>query len=273
MAEGLIFLRIVVSFGYLASCICYIRFFYTKDPLWGRWGARSLGGSLSVHTVLLFFLAFNLGRLPLASPWEALSACMWLFGLVYLFLEARLKERSLGAFILPIILILQTLSGVFIDVNKPLSHVLTGIFFELHVLLMLLAYSGFAISFIVSIMYILLSHEIQARHLGLFYARMPSLEFLDRLSAQAILLGFLVITVGGITGVIMASKAWGFFWKWDPKLSSVFVAWLIYTLFLLTRWVAGWRGQRSAYISVVGFLWVLFNFLILSHFFTNLHTF
>ena len=60
---------------------------------------------------------------------------------------------------------------------------------------------------------------------------------------------------------VWAHNAWGSYWSWDPKETWSLITWLIYAALLHLRLVRGWRGKRTAVLSLVGFASVLFTYL------------
>ncbi len=229
--------------------------------------------AVAVHTGYLALITFRIGHLPVSDTFTVLTTCSWFFVLVYLVLEVRLREMTMGVFFLPVVILLQLISNGFINFDKPLAPVLSELFFEVHVALMISAYSAFTISFITSIMYILLSREMQSKRLGIFFERLPSLEFFDRLSNHAVNIGLVLVTLGIILGVFMGISVWEGGWVLDPKLIAVLVSWAIYAVHLISRRSIGWQGRRAAIISVIGFNWLLFSFLIVTTFFSKIHNF
>ncbi|MEJ2158770.1 MAG: c-type cytochrome biogenesis protein CcsB [Desulfobacteraceae bacterium] len=89
---------------------------------------------------------------------------------------------------------------------------------------------------------------------------LPELNIVDELTHQLIMFGFLLLTVGIITGSVWANSAWGRYWGWDPKETWSFITWLIYAALLHFRMMRGWRGKRIAVLSIVGFAAVLFTY-------------
>ena len=89
---------------------------------------------------------------------------------------------------------------------------------------------------------------------------LPELNIVDELTHQLIMFGFLLLTVGIITGAVWANSAWGRYWGWDPKETWSFITWLIYAALLHFRMMRGWRGKRIAVLSIIGFAAVLFTY-------------
>jgi len=257
-----------ISFGYY---LYYFRFKKSETETRLRiWLALSAG----CHTIYVVLLGLKLQHIPVGDVFQVLTTCAWFFVLVYLVLEIRVKVMTMGVFFIPIILILHGISSAFIDFDKPLPELLSSILlFEFHVAIMISAYAAFSISFITSIMYILLAREMRTRKLGIFFQRLPSLEYVDRLSNHAVNIGLALVTVGIALGFYMGMNVWEGKWVLDPKLLAVVVSWIIYIVHYVTRRAIGWQGRRAAVISVVGFNWLLFSFIIVNLFFSTFHNF
>jgi cytochrome c-type biogenesis protein CcsB len=87
------------------------------------------------------------------------------------------------------------------------------------------------------------------------------LDLLDTTAYACIVVGFSMITIGLITGVVYAKAVWGRFWSWDPKEVWSAITWLFYAALLHERLTVGWRGRRSAIMAIIGFGVLLFTFL------------
>lgn len=264
----------LVAFAYVLALAHYVKAFRAGKDETRRRSWQLAAVAMALHLGYLIHLGLVIGRVPVTSVFETLTACAWFFGVAYLGLEWRLHETSLGLFILPIIIVLHTLSSFFLDLNRALPPILMHeLVFEIHVVILLFSYSAFAISFIASLLYLLLSREIQRKSTGLFYRRLPSLAFFDVLSNRGVNIGLLFLTLGVLLGIYEGSKIAEEFFKWDAKFFAVALTWLIYFFHLLGRFKLGWQGRRAALISLLGFGSVLFSFLIVSLAFSEVHHF
>jgi ABC-type transport system involved in cytochrome c biogenesis permease subunit len=137
---------------------------------------------------------------------------------------------------------------------------------------------------VIGITYVLLFKEIKARHLGFFYARIPSLQVLDKMNRRAIIFGWTFLTVGLLSGVAFAFEALAHpgsagvpqvqaMSVGDPKIIVALVCWAVYSFELFAARRIGWGGRRAAYLSALGFVIVLLNFVPISYFFTKSHNF
>ncbi|MEO5360414.1 MAG: c-type cytochrome biogenesis protein CcsB [Nitrospirota bacterium] len=101
-----------------------------------------------------------------------------------------------------------------------------------------------------------------------------SLDFLEDLNYKVIAVGFPIFTLGGlIFGAIWADQAWGVYWSWDPKETWSLISWLVYAFYLHARFLRGWRGNKIAVLSSVGFITVIFTYLGVNLFLSGLHSY
>lgn len=99
-------------------------------------------------------------------------------------------------------------------------------------------------------------------------------EDLDEISYRAIAIGYPIYTLGAlIFAMIWASEAWGRFWGWDPKEVWALITWLFYAAFLHLRLSRGWQGTKSAWLSVIGFIVVMFTLIGVNLVIAGLHSY
>jgi cytochrome c-type biogenesis protein CcsB len=102
---------------------------------------------------------------------------------------------------------------------------------------------------------------------------LPPLPALDSLIYRTTVLGFLLLTLGIVTGAVWAETAWGRYWSWDPKETWSLITWFIYAALLHARLLKGWHGRRTAWLAVLGFMAVLFTYFGVSFLLTGLHSY
>ncbi len=106
-----------------------------------------------------------------------------------------------------------------------------------------------------------------------FLKRLPDSIQLENYAYRLIIIGFIFWTFTLIAGAVWAEKAWGRYWGWDTKEVWTFIIWTIYAGYIHARSTRGWRGTRSAWLAMVGFAAVMFNFTIVNIFFKGLHAY
>jgi ABC-type transport system involved in cytochrome c biogenesis permease subunit len=267
---------------YAVSAVAYAVHFARRDPAAGRAATASLLVAALAHTFVIGMQTMEVRHIPFASLPSVVSTFVWLLTLSYLYLEISTDERAMGVFILPLLVALQAIPALRPGIEDR-AAVLQGPLFGVHVSSLLFAYASFALACVIGITYVLLFTEIKAKHLGFFYARLPSLQVLDRMNQRAIVIGWIFLTLGIIVGVVWAAQARAGYGAGDPRVQAmslqdpkIFVAllcWAVYSFELFAARRIGWGGRRAAYLSAVGFGIVLLNFVPISYFLTRSHNF
>jgi ABC-type uncharacterized transport system permease subunit len=274
-------MRVIPLVCYLASAILYALHFARRSRPLGRAATAVLAGGALVHTFTIGMQTMELGQLPIAGTTGAISAFVWLLALAYLYVELTTDERAMGVFIVPLLVVLQVMPTADATPPEP-SALLSGPWFALHVSSLLFAYASFALACVIGITYMLLFTEIKAKQLGFFYARLPSLQALDRMNVRAVTVGWIFLTIGMVAGALWTPQAQvqapsdprlQAMSLLDPKVFIALVCWAVYAFELFAHRVIGWRGRRAAWLSAIGFAIVLLNFVPVSYVLTRSHNF
>lgn len=264
---------------YAAAAAAYVANFSHPKERTGRLATALLGGAVLAHTFLIGMKTMEGGYAPLVGTTAAVSAFVWLLALAYLYVELTTNERAMGAFVSVLLAALAVLPVLNSQVDER-PALLRSPLFTVHVLSMLLAYASFALAFVIGITYVLLFKEIKAKHLGFFYARLPSLQTLDVMNARAVVVGWVFLTCGLIIGGVWASqigespdpRAQAMSLA-DPKILVALVSWGTYSFALFARRAIGWSGRRAAWLSAIAFVLVLLNLVPVGYFLTRSHNF
>jgi HemX protein len=268
---------------YAAAFVAYGWHFARRAPVVGRSATTLLVAAVLAHTFVIGMETMESGQVPVGDATSAISMFVWLLAVSYLYTEVTTDERAMGVFILPLLVALQAIPALRGEdvVHAPL---LRGPLFGIHVSSLLLAYASFALACVIGITYVLLFKEIKAKHLGFFYARIPSLQVLDKMNQRAIIFGWIFLTVGILAGAAFAFQTRALpgsadvpqvqaMSLADPKIVAALVCWVVYTFELFAARRIGWGGRRAAYLSALGFAIVMLNFVPISYFFTKSHNF
>jgi len=258
---------------YAITTYCYWKDFINRKNKQTKTAQKWFITAVLAHLGLLVYFVIETGRIPISTVNESVGTFVWITASLYLIIEFKLKERSQGALILSVIVVLLAISILSFDINEEINPILYDVKFELHVLFMLLGYSGFTLSVIASILQLLLYRVIQKKELGLFFRRLPSLAYFERISDSAINVGLVFTSIGFLLGFYFATLVWTFSFYTDPKIITVLVSLLVYLIHLIGRKLGKVNGQRSALISVVGFILILFSFFIVSSLIPGAHQF
>ncbi len=203
----------------------------------------------------------GIGHAPLSNLYESLIFFAWTITLIYLYIERRHNFRIMGAIATPLAFLALAYASLSPNINdriQPLLPALKSNWLIAHVIACFIGYAAFAIAFGISIMYLVKKRDTQSTS-GLM-ERFPAPNVLEELNHQMVVLGFLFLSAGIITGAVWANSAWGRYWGWDPKETWSLITWFVYATLLHARMMRGWRGRKIAYLSIFGFGAVLFTY-------------
>jgi len=210
------------------------------------------------------------GRVPWANMYEFSISSALLILLVYL-TSLKIKDvRFIATFVTGFVLVtlFAAVSLFYVEV-KTLMPALQSYWLVIHVVVAILATSFFAIAAGLHIAYLVKSSSSAKRLMELF----PALEQLERLAYRFNVVGFVLWSFTLIAGAIWAERAWHRYWGWDTKEVWTFIIWTLYAGYLHAMATRGWNGKRAAWLGLVAFLAIIFNFTIVNQFFKGLHVY
>ena len=214
-----------VTFIYFAAFVGYLfRMTFNRD-IWGKLATYAALAGLYVQTAALALrwktsYDLGIGHVPLANFYESLIFFAWTIVLLYLVVEWRIKNKTLGVFTLPIAFFLMAFASLSPSVSsriQPLIPALQSNWLTIHVLTCFMGYAAFTIAFGLGIMYFFKSKPTDDKEESGFSRFIPGEDMLDELMYQSMALGFVFLTLGIMTGSVWAHYAWGSYWSWDPK--------------------------------------------------------
>lgn len=256
----------LTTFVYAFSAFWYIAAWVFRKTVFGRaaTGAAILGVAGNTLGIALRWVEsyrLGIGHAPLSNLYESLVFFAWAIAVLYLIIERRYANRTIGVVALPLAFLAiayASLSPHISDKIQPLLPALKSNWLIAHVVTCFVGYAAFAIAFGLSGMYLLKGRQPPGD--SFLLSRLPDAGILDELTQQMVMFGFLFLTVGIITGAVWANSAWGRYWGWDPKETWSLITWFVYATLLHARLMRGWHGKRIALLSIAGFLAVLFTY-------------
>jgi cytochrome c-type biogenesis protein CcsB len=210
------------------------------------------------------------GRVPWANMYEFSISAALLILLVYL-TSLKIKDvRFIATFVTGFVLVtlFAAVSLFYVEV-KTLMPALQSYWLVIHVVVAILATSFFCIAAGLHIAYLVKAGKSAKRLMELF----PALEQLERLAYRFNVVGFVLWSFTLIAGAIWAERAWHRYWGWDTKEVWTFIIWTLYAGYLHAMATRGWNGKRAAWLGLVAFFAVIFNFTIVNMFFKGLHVY
>ncbi|MBI5442875.1 MAG: c-type cytochrome biogenesis protein CcsB [Deltaproteobacteria bacterium] len=264
---------------YLLATLFYIVYLVSKNRSVGLVATFVALGGWLINTAAMgvrYLESYKAGYgyVPLSNMYESMTFFAWAIILIYLIFEYAYGYRSIGAFVAPLGVVgiaLVSLNPKISSDLQPLVPALQSNWLTAHVVTCFLGYAAFAVGFAISIMYLLKKRSEKAY--GNREGALPPSKVLDELSYKAVAVGFPLLTLGILTGAAWANYACGTYWSWDPKETWSLITWFFYAAYLHARFTAGWRGNRLAYLSVLGFLAVIFTYWGVNFWLSGLHSY
>jgi cytochrome c-type biogenesis protein CcsB len=256
-----------ITFVYFVSFMLYLLMMVFGRAVFGRMATFVSVAGFAANTVAIIIrwvesYKLGIGHAPFSNLYESLIFFAWTTMLLYLIVERRTKNKTSGAFVTPMAFLAMAYASFSPNVNsgiQPLIPALKSNWLISHVITCFFGYAAFGLSFGLSFMYLLKRLEREDGS-NIFLRLIPRADILDELNYQMVVIGFLMLTLGIITGSVWAHSAWGSYWSWDPKETWSLITWLIYAAVLHSRLVRGWKGKRIAILCFVGFFCVLFTY-------------
>ncbi len=218
-------------------------------------------------------------RVPWGNMYEFCTTGAFLVALIFLVTLTRKDLRFVGSFVVGLVVIM--LCAATVGFPTPVARLIPALqsyWLIVHVSIAVASSALFTITFAMSVLQLLQTSR-EAKLLAgkadtaRFLRLVPSALSLENLSYRLTAVAFVGWTFTLMAGAIWAEQAWGRYWGWDTKEVWTFVIWTVYAGYLHARATRGWTGTRAAWLSIVGYLCIVFNFTIVNIYFSGLHSY
>ena len=251
--------------------------------------------NLFITLQLLFRWSIS-GHFPISNLYESLYFLTWGITLGQLLIEREYQSPIIPSIAIPIELLTVAFACFALPEDLKLSSnlvpALRSSWLVMHVSVVMLSYAALIIGSLLSASVLFINSnkplQIRSSSSGIGGFKMSTnypvsdfvdpIEFshseeLDTLSYRSILIGFVLLTLGLISGAVWANEAWGTWWSWDPKETWAFISWLFYAAYLHMRISKGWQGRKPALLATTGFLVVIVCYLGVNFLGIGLHSY
>jgi cytochrome c-type biogenesis protein CcsB len=250
----------------------------TRRPA-ARAGIALMIVGAALHETAALLRGVAAGRVPWANMYEFAMTGTLIMVLVFLVALTRVDLKFLGAAISGFVVVLLGIATVSFHVAvSPLPPALQSYWLVLHVLVAMLGTGFFTLAAALSVAQLLQVLRRRRAEAGRpermrLLATIPEADRLENLAYRISVVGFILWTFTLIAGAIWANHAWGRYWGWDTKEVWTFIIWVVYAGYLHARATLGWRGTGSAWLNLIGYACILFNFGVVNVFFHGLHSY
>ncbi len=262
---------LITVLAYLFSLGLYTRYLYTGQEVTGKLATLLMFLGLAAHYVSLLLRARGTHTVPYHDLQGSMSLFGWLLAVTYLCLEIYHRQRTVGAFVVPIILVF--FFAAYLVPNHPGAPIpAKGVVFALHVTLSILSYSAFALSCVLSLMYLAEERLLRTRKVSDVVWRFPALDLLERMSHTSVLVGLVTIAVGTALGYVALGRQESGP-TFDPKYLVTLLVLLLYVIYFRLARTTAWRGARASRLCVFNFVLVVLSFTVVNLFLSPHHRF
>lgn len=229
---------------------------------WGKYSTLLLVLALLALLALIGVRIAATGRLPFANMYE--FTLLFCAGILAASLVARrgLESSRLDLTVGLLTLLIVSIGSSLPSELRPLMPALQSVWLSAHVATAVIAYGCFALAFCLGILSLTKSTDPGV-----------SLAEIDGRIYRLAVFGFTFLTIVIISGAVWAEEVWGNWWTWDPKETWSLVTWLVYAAYLHARRSYGWKGRKSAWMVVLGFIIVMFTLFGVSILLPGLHSY
>ena len=265
-------LVILTVLCYSAACGGYVAFLSTGRKNFGRAASLLLAVGLLLHFLAQLQRSGWGASPPYQDLYGSFSLFAWLVAVTYLGLEVFHRERSVGALVMPVVLIVFVVSAALVP-SEPVRVPAQGPLLVLHITLNVLGYAAFALSFVLSVIYLIQNRLLRDHRVRSLIWRFPALEVLERMSRSSVAVGLVSLTLGVGFGLFWFNRLEGTYWNGDPKQIITLLVLAVYAGYLWLGRSAAWRGARASALCVVNFLVVLFSYSVVNLYLSGFHRF
>ena len=250
-----------------------------KGSQWVRLLVAAASLALTAQLVLRWWQS---GHFPISNLYESLCFLAWACTLTQLLVERNYPSPIVAAAATPMGLGCVAFASFALPDQlqqaAPLVPALRSSWLVMHVSVIMVSYAALLVGSLLSVAVLFTDRgqqlELRSSSIGsggyrqaalaadgagsagfnLSSATLSLSEQLDSLSYRTITVGFLLLSIGIVSGAVWANEAWGSWWSWDPKETWALICWLVYAAYLHTRLSRGWQGRRPALVAVAGFV-------------------
>ncbi len=249
------------AMGLYAASLLFALWRLTLGKSYRHWPklALVLPGFL-FHTIYLWKLGLAQGRCPVSNLFETLCVIAWCLVAMHLTITLSGKINYVTVFYMPIVLMILIAALIVPNNQTHFEHWKETSWLALHASIIILGYAAFSLAGAVGLMYLVQEGQLRRRRLSLSFMLLPPMMRLEWLLSWLVNVGFLLLSVGLLSGMFGLYTVRGNFSQIDAKLLWSLAVWLLYLMIALARCFGKINGRWMAWLSISGCLFVLTTF-------------
>jgi ABC-type transport system involved in cytochrome c biogenesis permease subunit len=198
------------------------------------------------------------GYTPFSSLYDVTALFSAITVVIYLAMEKVYATRSAGAFVMPVVAGVVLFESVLLsdDQSAPghLAPALGNYWMHGHILAAFIGYGAFLVAASLGCMYLLKINSAGHFSRGRTVVHcLPSLDHIDRLMFESIVLGFSTFTLGTILGITWSFEESGSMLSATRKEAGSLIVWLVYLGYFFGHRRQKWHRRQLAWLAIIGF--------------------
>ena len=266
---SLLWLRFALGCYFISLIYAFVALTRTSD-LFSRIALHAASLGMVFHFVSLVEL-FLSGQIVWASVHNGESLLAFFSMTFFMVIYVIYHTTSPGVFVFPIVFFLTFIAAVDQQPVLLTQYVSHKGWLVAHIILIFTGYAALVLSFGASLLYLLQERRLKAKKSSSLISFLPALEVIDQIGYRSLLLGFPFMTLGLLTGCVVAVTTYGQVDFLDPKILLSVLMWAVYMIMVFTRWNSGWRGRRAAVLATCAFVAALAAWA--ANYFSTIHRF
>ena len=210
--------------------------------------AFSIGAVL--HMVALVEAGRTAQHFPPEGFHNSVSLCAFILAVLFLFVYWRYRFESLGVFLFPMVFVMTSVASLQAPAPHWTNTSSRNTWLVIHIILVLLGYAALVLTALAAVFYLIQERQLKRKKSMALLERLPPLGTLDNLITKSLGFGFVLLTVGVVTGATWAYVESGARWISDPVVTVALFNWVLCLLMVILRISAGWRGRKAALMAV-----------------------
>jgi len=251
-------LSYILPFLYLGVVYLYYRIYNGKQKNLITKTTPILFILVLIHLTELVTRHLALGTMPLSTMHDAFSFLAFSILIVYTIIELTVSNRASGLFILGFACVLEVLSSFNLSWEKETNALLANPFFAVHASMSIIGYTALSLSALYAFMYIYQNRNLKLKRIGTLSYGLPALTYLEKMSIRSVVIGIIMLGLGIMHGHFQANKVFGSYWPLDMKVVVTDMIWMFYFVGFILSQIMKWRGKWMAYLSLSGFIILMF---------------
>src|SRR5512146_1523274 len=239
------FAVVLYGIGLVYALLILVR----RSDLLGRIALHAAGLAMVFHFVSLVEAFATEHTLLLASIHNSESLLAFVVMVGFMLVYWRYQTTTPGVFVFPLVFLLTFVAAMGQQKIVLATPLVRNGWIIAHIVMIFTGYAALVLSFCASLLYLVGERALKSKRPSGMLNRLPPLETIDEIGYRSLLLGFPFMTLGLVAGAVVAQAKFGPRYFQDPKIMLSLLMWFVYVVLLYTRWSAGWRGRRAAYLS------------------------